>query len=63
MLALAVPLCVLYETAVAVARWTDRRRAKREAESEFAGLSDDEASPLNIPHDADDDVPSESVRS
>jgi sec-independent protein translocase protein TatC len=55
MLALAVPLCLLYEVAVAVARWTDKRRARREAESEFAGLSDDEASPLNVPHDPADD--------
>jgi sec-independent protein translocase protein TatC len=46
MLALALPLCVLFEVAVLVARWNDRRRSRREAESEFAGLSDDEASPL-----------------
>jgi sec-independent protein translocase protein TatC len=58
MLALAVPLCVLYEIAVAVARWNDKRRARREAESEFAGLSDDEASPLNIVHDPADHLAS-----
>jgi sec-independent protein translocase protein TatC len=58
MLALAVPLCLLYEVAVAVARRTDKRRAQREAESEFAGLSDDEASPLHISHDPADDLPS-----
>lgn len=58
MLALALPLCLLYEIAVAVARWNDKRRARREAESEFAGLSDDEASPLTITHDPRDDLPS-----
>ena len=58
MLALAVPLVLLYEVAVAVARWTDKRRARRDAESEFAGLSDDEASPLHITHDPADDLPS-----
>lgn len=58
MLALALPLCVLYEVAVAVARWTDKRRAAKESESEFAGLSDDEASPLHIHHDPVDDLPS-----
>src|SRR4051794_34251197 len=58
MLALAVPLCVLYEIAVLVASWTDKRRARKEAESEFAGLSDDEASPLHLNHDPADDLPS-----
>jgi sec-independent protein translocase protein TatC len=58
MLALALPLCLLYEVAVAVARWTDRRRARQAEESEFAGLSDDEASPLNVPHHPADDLPS-----
>src|SRR3954471_2284666 len=33
MLALAAPLCLLYEVAVAVARWNDKRRAKMAAES------------------------------
>jgi sec-independent protein translocase protein TatC len=58
MLALAVPLCVLYEVAVGVARWNDSRRARKEAESEFAGLSDDETSPLLITHDPADERPS-----
>jgi sec-independent protein translocase protein TatC len=58
MLALALPLCLLYEIAVAVARWTDKRRARAEAESEFAGLDDDEASPLTVLHDDVDDLPS-----
>src|SRR3954452_11562861 len=59
MLALALPLKVLYEVAVLVASWTDKRRARKEAESEFAGLSDDEASPLHLSHDPADDLPSE----
>jgi sec-independent protein translocase protein TatC len=54
MLALALPLCLLYEIAVAVARWTDKRRARRDEESEFAGLADDEASPLSVVHDESD---------
>ena len=48
MLALAVPMCLLYEFAAFVAWLHDRRKAAREAESEFAGLSDDEASPLDL---------------
>jgi sec-independent protein translocase protein TatC len=61
MLALAVPLCVLYEIAVAVARWTDKRRARQEAESEFANLSDDETSPLTFSRDPGDDLPSDAL--
>ena len=48
MLALAVPMCLLYEFAGLVAWLHDRRAAAREAHSEFAGLSDDEASPLDL---------------
>src|SRR3954451_1609597 len=58
MLALAFPLCLLYEVAVLVASWTDKRRARKEAESEFSGLSDDEASPLHLHHDPADDLSS-----
>lgn len=58
MLALAIPLCLFYEVAVLVATWTDKRRARKDAESEFAGLSDDEASPLHVAHDPTDDLPS-----
>jgi sec-independent protein translocase protein TatC len=46
MSALALPMCVLYWVAVAVAYLHDKRKARREAESPYAGLSDDEASPL-----------------
>ena len=46
MSALAIPMCVLYWLAVGVAFLHDRRKARREAESPYAGLSDDDASPL-----------------
>lgn len=45
MLALAVPLCLLFEASVLITRWNDRRRARLEAESEWAGLADDQTSP------------------
>ncbi|MDX6287250.1 MAG: sec-independent protein translocase protein TatC [Frankiales bacterium] len=46
MTALAVPMCLLYWLAAGVAKVHDSRKAKREAEASFPGLSDDEASPL-----------------
>src|SRR5437764_1181051 len=46
MSALAVPMTVLYWVAVGVAYLHDKRKARREAASPYAGLSDDEASPL-----------------
>src|SRR4051794_4201610 len=46
MSALAVPMSVLYWMAVGVAYIHDKRKARREADSPYAGLSDDEASPL-----------------
>lgn len=46
MLALAVPMCVLYVLAVAVSWLVDRRRAKRAALDPVAGLDDDQASPI-----------------
>ena len=46
MTALAVPMCLLYWLAAGVAKLHDSRKAKRDAETSFAGLSDDEASPL-----------------
>jgi sec-independent protein translocase protein TatC len=46
MSALAVPMCLLYWVAVAVAYLHDRRRAARAAADPYAGLADDEASPL-----------------
>jgi sec-independent protein translocase protein TatC len=47
MLLMAVPMCLLFELAIQVARFVDRRRAKREAAAGLAGLDDDEASPLD----------------
>jgi sec-independent protein translocase protein TatC len=43
--ALAVVLCLFYEGAILFAKWNDRRRARRDEMSEFAGLADTEASP------------------
>jgi sec-independent protein translocase protein TatC len=47
MLLMAGPMCLLFELAIQVARFVDRRRAKREAAAGLAGLDDDEASPLD----------------
>jgi sec-independent protein translocase protein TatC len=46
MLLMAGPMCVLFEIAIQIARFVDKRRAKREAAVGFADLDDDEASPL-----------------
>ncbi|WP_432496026.1 twin-arginine translocase subunit TatC [Kineococcus gypseus] len=46
MIVMACPLIVLFFLAIGVCLWNDRRRARRAGESEFANLSDDEASPL-----------------
>lgn len=45
MLLMAGPMIVLFELAIQVARFVDRRRAKREAALGLTGLDDDEASP------------------
>ncbi|SDC10415.1 sec-independent protein translocase protein TatC [Actinokineospora iranica] len=48
MVVLAVAMTILFEFAVQVSRIHDRRKAKREAlEDPAAGLSDDEATPMN----------------
>jgi sec-independent protein translocase protein TatC len=47
MLAMALPMVVLFELAIQIARFVDRRRAKRDAAEHFHALSDDEASPLD----------------
>ncbi len=46
MILMAIPLIALFFMAIGVCLWNDRRRARRDRDSEFAGLSDDEASPL-----------------
>ncbi len=46
MIALSIPVYVLYWGAIAVAALLERRRARREARTGWEGLSPDEASPL-----------------
>jgi sec-independent protein translocase protein TatC len=47
MLLMAGPMIVLFEVAIQVARFVDRRRAKRAALEHFHDVGDDEASPLD----------------
>jgi sec-independent protein translocase protein TatC len=47
MLALAVPMCLLYAAAMLVANVHDRRVARRADDSPYAHLRDDELSPLD----------------
>ena len=49
MLAMALPMMVLFEVAIQFARVVDKRRARREAAEHFHDVPDDEPSPLN-PH-------------
>jgi sec-independent protein translocase protein TatC len=46
MLAMALPMCVLFEVAIQIARIVDKRRARRDAVEHFHDLPDDVASPL-----------------
>src|SRR6185436_19258681 len=48
MLMLAVPMCVLFLVSEVIARTENKRRGRRAV---FAGLGDDEASPLDGPDD------------
>jgi sec-independent protein translocase protein TatC len=60
MLALAVPMVVLFEAAVVVAWRHDKRKAAREDAAYFHNLSDDEASPLEIsPSEVDEPEPTD----
>jgi Tat protein translocase TatC len=47
MLAMAVPMCLLFELAIQITRVVDRRRARREAVEGFHDVPDDVASPLD----------------
>ncbi|MEI4271287.1 twin-arginine translocase subunit TatC [Klenkia sp. LSe6-5] len=47
MLLMALPMCVLFEVAIQIARVVDRRRARRDGTAGYADLDDDEASPLD----------------
>lgn len=48
MLALAIPLCLLYEASIGVARLHDRALRRRESSRAYAALDDDETSPLEL---------------
>jgi sec-independent protein translocase protein TatC len=62
MLAMAVPMMLLFEGAIQIARVVDKRRARREAAEHFHGLSDDEASPLDArPSRLDEETPDPST--
>jgi sec-independent protein translocase protein TatC len=59
MLAMAVPMVLLFELAIQIARVVDKRRAKREAVEGFHDVDDDDASPLDArPSPLDDPVDS-----
>ena len=44
---MAGPMIVLFELAIQIARFVDKRRAKRAALESFHDIGDDEASPLD----------------
>jgi sec-independent protein translocase protein TatC len=48
MLALGLPMVILYEVAVIIGRLNDRRKARRADNSPYAHLGDDETSPLDL---------------
>ena len=58
MLAMALPMVVLFEVAIQIARVVDKRRARREAVQGFHDVDDDEASPLDARPSALDSGPS-----
>lgn len=53
MLALGLPMVVLYEVALIIGWLNDRRRARRGDSSPYAELADDETSPLDFDDSAD----------
>jgi sec-independent protein translocase protein TatC len=58
MLLMAAPMCVLFELAIQIARFVDKRRAKRAAAEGLSDLDDDEASPLDATPSRIDTTPS-----
>ena len=63
MMAMAVPMCVLFEAAIQIARVVDKRRAKRAALEGFSDVDDDEASPLDATPSALESEPYDSTSS
>jgi Tat protein translocase TatC len=59
MLAMALPMVVLFEIAIQIARIVDKRRAKRAASEHFHDLDDDAASPLDAAPSALDTTPTD----
>ena len=57
MLLMAIPMIVLFEGAIQVARIVDRRRGRREAADALAGVGYDEPSPIDASPSALDDSP------
>jgi sec-independent protein translocase protein TatC len=55
MLLMALPMCLLFEAAIQIARIVDRRRARRADAESFHDLGDDEASPLDATPSSLDD--------
>ena len=58
MLLMALPMCLLFEVAIQIARVVDKRRARRNGTAGFADLDDDEASPLDSRPSRLDEPPS-----
>jgi len=54
MIMLAAPMTALFFISELIARFIDRGRARRAAADQFAGLGDDESSPLEAPDRGDD---------
>jgi sec-independent protein translocase protein TatC len=54
---MALPMCLLFEIAIQIARVVDKRRARRDATAHFHDLDDDEASPLDAAPSVLDDQP------
>ena len=60
MLLMALPICLLFEAAIQIARVVDKRRARRESVEHFHDVPDDEASPLDArPSTIDEPAPAD----